>query len=135
LADARLLVAKEFLADAQLCLDSDRFRSAVSRAYYGAFHACVALFEHYGYRPSHFVGWGGWPAKRWEHGVVFKHFPLEFVHKRKLVDWRIGTTPRRLYKLRIKADYKVRLVVTQAVAEDTCEEAKKLIQAIEQEVT
>ena len=135
MADARLLVAKEFLADAQLCLDNDRFRSAVSRAYYGAFHACVALFEYCGYRPSNFVGWGGRPAKRWEHGVVFKHFPLEFVHKRKLVDWRIGTTPRRSYKLRIRADYKVQLVVTRALAQDTYEEAKRLIRAVEQEVT
>ena len=67
--------------------------------------------------------------------MVFKHFPLEFVHKRKLVDWRIGTTPRRSYKLRIRADYKVQLVVTRALAQDTYEEAKRLIRAVEQEVT
>jgi uncharacterized protein (UPF0332 family) len=134
LADARLQVASEFLEDAQLCLGNGRFRSAVSRAYYGAFHACIALFEHYGYRPSNFVGWGGRPAKRWEHGVVFKHFPLEFVHKRKLVDWRIGIIPRRSYKLRIKADYKVDLVITQALAKDACKEAKRLVQTVEQEV-
>ena len=129
MADARLLVAKEFLEDAKLCLDNGRFRSAVSRA-----HACIGLFVHYGYRPSHFVGWGGWPAKRWEHGVVFKHFPLEFVQKRKLVDWRIGTIPRRLYKLRIRADYKMDLVVTQALVRDAYEEAKRLVQVIEQEI-
>ena len=134
MADSRLLVAQEFLEDARLCLDNGRFRSAVSRAYYASFHACITLFEHYGYRPSHFVGWGGWPAKRWEHGVVFKHFPLEFVHARKLVDWRIGTTPRRLYKLRIRADYRVDLAVTQALAQDAYEEAKRLVHAVEQEV-
>ena len=66
--------------------------------------------------------------------MVFKHFPLEFVHKRKLVNWRIGTIPRRLYKLRIRADYKVDLVVTQALAQDTYEEAERLIQSVEQEV-
>ena len=66
--------------------------------------------------------------------MVFKHFPLEFVHKRKLVDWRIGTIPRRLYKLRIRADYKVQLVVTWALARDAYEEAKRLVQVIEQEV-
>jgi len=66
--------------------------------------------------------------------VVFKHFPLEFVQKRKLVDWRIGTIPRRLYKLRIRADYKMDLVVTQALARDAYEEAKRLVQVIEQEI-
>lgn len=66
--------------------------------------------------------------------MVFKHFPLEFVQKRKLVDWRMGTTPRRSYKLRIRADYRVNLVVTQALAQDTHEEAKRLIQAVEQEI-
>lgn len=45
MVEARLLVAREFLADAGLCLDNGRFRSSVSRAYYGVFHACVALLS------------------------------------------------------------------------------------------
>lgn len=128
------MVAKEFLEDARLCLDNGRYRSAVSRAYYASFHACIGLFEYCGYRPGNFVGWGGWPAKRWEHGVIIKHFPLEFVHKRKLIDWGVGVAIRRLYKLRIRADYRVDLAVTQALAQDAYEEAKMLVHAVEQEV-
>ncbi len=45
-----------------------------------------------------------------------------------------STIPRRLYKLRIRADYKMDLVVTQALARDAYEEAKRLVQVIEQEI-
>jgi len=131
LAEARLRVAREFLADAKLCLDNGRFRSAVSRAYYATFHICVALFEHYGYRPSNFLGWGGQPARRWEHGVIAKNFPLEFVHKRKLISWALGIVVRRLYKLRLRADYKVELTVTPALAQDAYSEAERLVGDVE----
>jgi hypothetical protein len=47
---------------------------------------------------------------------------------------RTGTTPRRLYKLRIRADYRVDLAVTQALAQDDYEEAKMLVHAVGQEV-
>jgi hypothetical protein len=102
----RLLVAEEFLADAKLCLDNGRFRSAVSRAYYGAFHACVALFEHYGYVPANFRGRDGRPARRWEHKIVTLNFHIEFVQKRQLFPWHFGTAIRMLYNNRIDADYK-----------------------------
>ena len=131
MAEARLRVAREFLADAQLCLDNDRFRSAVSRAYYASFHACVALFEHYGYRPSHFPGRGIRPARRWEHGIVRRHFPIEFVHKRRIVDWRLGIGVKRLYESRVKADYRVDMMISEKMARNNLEEAQQLLQAIE----
>jgi len=131
LADVRLLVAKEFLADAELCLNNGRFHSAVSRAYYGAFHACVALFEHYGYRPSNFPGRGKRPARRWEHGIVRKYFPVEFVHKRRLIDWQLGIGVRLLYESRAKADYRVDMRISEKMARDSFEEARQLLQAIE----
>ena len=133
MAEARLQVAGEFLADAKLCLDNGRFRSAVSRAYYGAFHACVALFEHYGYRPSHFLGRDKRPARRWEHGIVRKYFPIEFVHKRKLVNWQLGIGLRSLYESRAKADYRVDMRISKTMACKGFEEAQQLIQAIEGE--
>lgn len=131
MVDARLLVAREFLADAELCLDNDRFRSVVSRAYYGAFHACVALFEHYGYRPSNFPGRGKRPARRWEHGIIRRHFPIEFVHKRRLVDWRLGIGVKRLYESRTKADYRVDMRISEKMARNSLEEAQELLQVIE----
>lgn len=131
MVDARLRVAREFLGDAELCLDNGRFRSAVSRSYYGAFHACVALFEHYGYRPSHFLGRDNRPAKRWEHGIVRRYFPIEFVHKRRLVDWQLGIGVRLLYESRAKADYRVDMSISETMARSSFEEARRLIQVIE----
>ena len=131
MAEARLRVAKEFLADAKLCLDNGRFRSAVSRAYYGAFHACVALFEHYGYQPGHFLGRDKRPARRWEHGIVRKYFPIEFVHKRKLVDWQLGIGLSSLYESRVKADYRVDMRISETMARNSFEGAQRLVQVIE----
>jgi uncharacterized protein (UPF0332 family) len=133
LAEARLRVAREFLADAKLCLDNGRFRSAVSRAYYGAFHACVALFEHYGYQPSHFLGRDKRPARRWEHGIVRKYFPIEFVHKRKLVDWQLGIGLSSLYESRAKADYRVDMRISETMARSSFEKAQRLVQVVEGE--
>jgi len=134
LVDARLLVAEEFLADAELCLDNGRYRSAVSRAYYGAFHACVALFEHYGYRPSHFLGRDNRPAQRWEHGIVRRYFPIEFVHRRRLIDWQLGIEVRLLYESRVKADYRVDLSISETMARSSFEGVRRLIQVIERRV-
>jgi len=124
---SRMALAQEFLDDARLCLDNGRYRSAVSRAYYAAFHGCVALFEHYGYQPKYFVGRSGWPAKRWEHGIVVREFPIEFVHRRKLIDWRSAIEVRRLYTARIKADYREEALIGEAVARDSYQQAERLL--------
>jgi len=124
-------LAREFLADAKLCLDNGRFRSAVSRAYYGAFHACVVLFEHYGYRPSHFLGRDKRPARRWEHSIVRKYFLVEFVHKRRLIDWQLGIGLSSLYESRAKADYRVDMRISEAMARSSLEGAQRLVQVIE----
>jgi hypothetical protein len=73
----------------------------------------------------------GWAASTWEHGVIAKYFPVEFVHKRKLVSWSSGVVVRRLYRLRVRADYKVELTVTPALAQDAYSEAGKLVGDIE----
>lgn len=38
-----LELARELLGDAKLLLAQGRYRSAVSRAYYAAYHACITL--------------------------------------------------------------------------------------------
>jgi len=45
-----LELAQELLADARLLLAQGRYRSTVSRAYYAAYHACIALMESFGLR-------------------------------------------------------------------------------------
>ena len=63
--------------------------------------------------------------------MIAKYFPLEFAHKRKLVSWSAGVAVRRLYKLRVRADYKVELTVTPGLAQDAYSEAEKLVSDIE----
>jgi uncharacterized protein (UPF0332 family) len=128
-------LAQEFLHDAALCFDQGRYRSSASRSYYAAFHACITLFEHYGYRPANFMGRGGYPASRWEHGIIIKHFHLVFVVRRGLFRWAQGVEVRRLYRTRITADYKPHLPVSQALAEEMLNSAKELLKDMEEEVT
>lgn len=68
--DPHVELAEELLEDARLLLAQARYRSAVSRAYYAAYHACVALMQSFGLRPSSYSGRGGRPAVRWEHGII-----------------------------------------------------------------
>jgi hypothetical protein len=90
----------------------------------------VALFEHQGYRPGHFFGRSGRPAKRWEHGIVVRYFPVEFVHKKKLVDWRLGLEVRRIYEARVKADYRPDVATTSAMAQNAFMQAQALLTVV-----
>jgi len=46
-----LELADEFLADARLCLEHSRLRSAINSAYYAMFHASQAILASRGIRP------------------------------------------------------------------------------------
>jgi len=131
---SHLDVAKQFIEDAKLCLDHDRFRSAVSRCYYAVFHACIALFEHYGYHPSNFIGWGGYPATRWEHGIITKYVHLEFVSKRRMIPWAMGMEVRRLYRSRVEADYRSDMTIAPSLAQETYDKAIEIITEVEKRV-
>lgn len=76
-------VAEIFLQDSREALDRKALRTALSRAYYAAYHACVALFEYYGYRPQNFVGRRGRSAARWEHGIIIRRLLIEFTERGK----------------------------------------------------
>jgi hypothetical protein len=65
-----LELARTLLEDTRLLVTQERFRSAVSRAYYAAYHACIALMESLGRRPQNYIGRSGRPAGRWEHGII-----------------------------------------------------------------
>ena len=105
MSQTRMALARQFLDDAQHLLDQNRLRSATSRAYYATYHATVALFEKYGFKPGSFTGKSGRTARIWEHPIVTKQFFHEFVRRRKLFPWRTGQEIRRLYARRIAADY------------------------------
>ena len=104
LTSLRLDVARVFLRDSQEALARHALRTALSRAYYASYHACVALFEQYGYRPQHFIGRVGRPASRWEHGLVIRRVLIELSERRQLISTESGWGIRRLYADRIIAD-------------------------------
>ena len=73
----RRTLAVELLSDAKALLAAGSLRSAMSRAYYAVYHGCVEALEHSGYSPGHFRGRSGFPATRWEHGIVRLEFHRE----------------------------------------------------------
>ena len=95
----RLRLARQYLDDAQYLLAADRLASAVSRAYYAAYHAMWAALGD----PSR--------AEAWRHGAIINHFVRGY--------WCVPTHPptgpglleprrfglRRLYELRLDVDY------------------------------
>ena len=50
--NVELELARELLDDAKLLLKEGRYRSTVSRAYYAAYHACIALMESLSLKPQ-----------------------------------------------------------------------------------
>jgi len=96
-----LEMAQELLEDAEVCLRNSRFRSAASRAYYAAYHAAIALFEHFGYNYVQFRGRGGRPARRWEHGLIAVDFAVEFTQKQSVLPWSTPVQMRKLYDARL----------------------------------
>jgi len=126
----RLELSRRFLEDAKVCLDSGGFRSCASRAYYAVYHAGVALFEFFNYKPSRFRGRDGLPARRWEHKIITVNFPIEFTQKRRLFGWRIGSQLRSLYDTRIRADYKPEVEVPESLARQRLTVAEEVIRRI-----
>lgn len=126
----RLDLAREFLKDAEVCLNNGGYRSTASRSYYALFHACIALFEHFGYRPSNFRGRGGQPARRWEHKLISVDFHVEFTQRRKVFPWKVGTVIRTLYSSRLNADYRPHQVITHKQATERMRQAKEIVAQI-----
>lgn len=101
---ARRRLALELLRDAQNFLAAGSLRSAMSRAYYDAYHACVDALERFGFSPEHFRRRDGLPADRWEHRIVWIAFYRTFVVERQEVEWRLGVSLRWLFQRRVEAD-------------------------------
>ncbi|MEZ8222283.1 Uncharacterized protein, contains HEPN domain, UPF0332 family [Candidatus Fervidibacteria bacterium JGI MDM2 JNZ-1-D12] len=128
-------LAVELLRDAQNLLASGALRSAMSRAYYAAYHACVDALERFGFAPEHFRGRNGLPANRWEHGIVRVMFHRVFVVERQLIEWRLGAALVSLYQGRIDADYFPQAEISPERARAMVILAEELIAAIQRVVT
>ena len=115
----RIDLAEEFLRDAKTNLENKSLRTSVSRSYYSVYHACVALFEHYGYMAHYFLGRSGRPAKKWEHGIIVKKSYDELAMRYKILDVQHVWWINRLYRDRIQADYRHDIPMTEKMAKES----------------
>jgi uncharacterized protein (UPF0332 family) len=125
-----LSLAHELLEDARLLLAQGRYRSTVSRAYYAAYHACVALLESYGLRPSNYTGRGGRPASRWEHGIVTAIVVTDS-HLSGVLTRPIALQLRWQYAQRIRSDYRAHETISAMTAQTSVELAEHIIANVE----
>ena len=125
-------MAEEFLQDAKINLENKSLRTSISRSYYSVYHACVALFEHYGYRAQNFLGRSGRPAKKWEHGIIAKKSYNELVMRHKILDAQdVRFAHRRLrltvwrinWLYRDRTDYRYDVPITERMAEESLKRA------------
>lgn len=123
----RLRKAERFLDTAARALDGSDLDSCASRAYYAAFHACIAmLIVHIDLS-----------AVRWKHATVLSATVHEFAKRRK---WLVGVkmrgaksfsaSLRRLHMVREMGDYEID-TVNERMARDSLAFAQALVEAIE----
>ena len=130
----RMELAHEFLDDAKHLLEGGSLRSAISRAYYAAYHACVWALEHEGYLPENFRRRDGTRPSRWEHGIICYAFHQVFGLARRCIEHRLTRMLPRLYAWRIDADYHPDAMFAEAEAQEAINLASELISVIEEVV-
>jgi uncharacterized protein (UPF0332 family) len=124
-------LAEVMQKDAALLLASERHRSAASRAYYACYHACVALMEQRGLKPSNYLGRTGRPAGRWEHGIVTRQVARDPRLRVTLTD-SLAFQARWLYAQRIRADYRPDDEISSETAQLTVQVAQQIIQRVKE---
>jgi len=127
-------LANELLADAKLLLEHGGYRSSASQSYYAAYHACIALLERLGLKPSNFLGRDRRPANRWEHGIVIEQVTtnLRIVN---LLTQELASPVRWMYSLRLRGDYRFDLSVSFYSAQSSYEMANRMIAKVEEHLT
>ncbi|MBC8231144.1 HEPN domain-containing protein [bacterium] len=125
-------MAEEFLQDAKTNLENKSLRTSVSHSYYSVYHACIALFEHYGYKAHNFLSRSGRPAKKWEHGIIAKKSYNELVVRHKVLDAQDVWSINWLYRERINADYRYDISITEKMAKESLKKACAVNQNIKE---
>lgn len=125
-----LELARELLEDARLLLTQGRYRSTVSRAYYAAYHACVALMESLGLKPQNYVGKSGRPAGRWEHGIVTAEVAAD-PQLAGVLSAPVALQLRWQYLQRIRGDYRARETISLMTAQTGVSLAEQIITRVE----
>jgi uncharacterized protein (UPF0332 family) len=87
----RLGQANETIADVQLLIDNNRFRSAVNRIYYGMFYSLLALALANQFETS-------------KHSQLISWFNKNFINE-GLIDSKYGKIINKAFNKRTKGDY------------------------------
>jgi hypothetical protein len=125
-----LRLAHELLEDARLLLAQERYRSTVSRAYYAAYHACVALLESFGLRPHNYTGRSGRPAGRWEHGIITAEVVAD-PRLSNVLTRPIALQLRWQYLQRIRSDYRAHETISAITAQTSVGLAEHILANVE----
>jgi len=128
--DPELVLARELLADAGLLLAQGRHRSTVSRAYYAAYHACVALIESFGLRPHNYIGRSGRPATRWEHGIITASVAAD-PRPSGVLTRPVALQLRWQYLQRIRGDYRAHQTISALAARTSAMLAEQVVSSVE----
>lgn len=112
-----LVKARKKLTTARTNFDNDQYDDAVSRTYYGVFHAISAVLLSKG---LHFSS----------HGQTIGEFNREFI-KNKKFPTSFSETLKKLFRERQIGDYDVESYLDAAIAKEDIEEADKIIDACE----
>jgi HEPN domain len=124
-------LARELLEDARVLFTQERYRSTTSRAYYAAYHACIALMESLGLRPQNYVGRSGRPAGRWEHGIITAEVATD-PRLRAILTQPIALQLRWQYLQRIRGDYRAGETISAMTAQTSFRLAERIIVTVEE---
>ncbi|MBI3247183.1 MAG: hypothetical protein HYZ50_11830 [Deltaproteobacteria bacterium] len=125
-----LALARELLADSRLLLAQGRHRSTVSRAYYAAYHACIALLESLRLKPQNYPGKGGRPANRWEHGIVTAEVAAD-LRLSAILTRPVALQLRWQYMQRIRGDYRAQETISLLTAQTGVSLAEQIVTTVE----
>lgn len=112
-----LVKARKKLATARTNFDNDQYDDAVSRTYYGVFHAISAVLLSKG---LHFSS----------HGQTIGEFNREFI-KTKIFPSSFSETLKKLFRERQIGDYDIESYLDAAIAKEDLAEAENIIDACE----
>ena len=117
LINYRISQANETISDVELLLQFKKYRSAVSRIYYGMFYALLALGLKYEFETS-------------KHQQLIGWFNKEFINVGK-IDIKFGKMIRNAFKDRQKSDYETNVEFLPEQVDSMLSDMKFFISEIE----
>ena len=94
------------------------------------YHACIALMESLGLRPQNYIGWGGRPAGRWEHGIITAEVAAD-PRLSGILTRSVGLQLRWQYLQRIRGDYRAYETMSAMTAQTSFQLAERIIATVE----